>query len=165
MVIYVCAELQHLRTSDKICFSIVWIGHNSQSWSSFNHKRASISNFLVEPGMLLCYTFTSRGHEHPIRVIINQVKYIAYTTLRLEILNKKSSRKKRVLGFTQLYWSLCVNIHAHFKCKPKWTQAQPNLETPMSCKGCLNIFTFTKKIWTIAHPVKKIQSPRREKHR
>lgn len=32
-------------------------------------------------------------------------------------------------SFTQLYWRLCINTHAHLNCKPEWTQVQSNLDT------------------------------------
>lgn len=58
----------------------------------------------------------------------------------------KKTRAGPTGSFTQLYWRLCINTHAHFKCKPKWTQVQPNLETPVmsSCKDVWII--FTKKV-------------------
>lgn len=45
-------------------------------------------------------------------------------------------------SFTQLYWRLCVSTHAHFKCKPKWTQVQPTPELPhhVLMQGCLDSF-------------------------
>lgn len=55
----------------------------------------------------------------------------------------KKTRAGPAGSFTQLYWRLCINTHAHFKCKPKWTQVQPNLEIPVmsSCKDVWIIFT------------------------
>ena len=63
---------------------------------------------------------------------------------------------ERTKSFTQLYWRLCINTHAHFKCKPKWTQVQPNLETLImsSCKDVLIILSyfFYKKFPKQTHP-------------
>lgn len=68
-----------------------------------------------------------------------------HTHYRQEALQRtvKKTRAGPTGSFTQLYWRLCINTHATFKCKPKWTQVQPNLETPVmsSCKDVWIIFT------------------------
>ena len=113
------------------------------------------SKTLCCPLRSVClFSHENKQHKKTINeqlsLLINSTSPQLHSTFNFDKNNTHQRGERPAGSFTQLYWRLCINTHAQFKCKPKWTQVQPNLETPVmsSCKDVWIIifFSFTKKV-------------------
>lgn len=129
-----------------------WDGANGKyGGTQTPHDKHSKKTIIKAVIMMMVVIIILPNHHHRHQLKNTCCSFKAESSRRALRCTVEKSRAEPTGSFTQLYWRLCINTHAHLKCKPEWTQVQPNLDTPppnpRPQPPAPNIMSSCKDVW------------------